>query len=327
MMPVWTRLFWTPENEPRVLVQSGWTWLALSFWMFSAFLIVALWNFISYFLCIIHKSSVIPDIPPMYGTLFAFGFVAFAVVWGLIEASAIEVKTVDIPVPRLPEGMNEYRIAFFSDIHIGPACPESRVRKAVELVNGMKPDLILSAGDFVDGHGEREMRLSKILAEMKSSSDVKLGVFGNHDVYSGLDFSRKCHDIAGFTLLENDVFNVNDVISVYGKNDPATRVPPIEPLALYPEGSFPILLYHRPDVPVANPQGFRLQCSGHSHGGQIFPFNFLVRIQYPHKEGRLIHIDGGPDLYVSRGTGLWGPPFRFLARPEITLFVLKAERG
>jgi len=325
--PLWTRLFWSPADEPRFFVQTGWTWLAVSFWMFSAFMVVALWNLASYLLCIVHKSSVIPEATPKVGALIAIGFVVLAVIWGLIEAAAIEVKTVEIAVPKLPEGMSEYRITLLSDVHVGPACPESRLRKTIELVNGTKPDLILSAGDLIDGHGERELQLSSMLAEMKSSSGLKLAVYGNHDAYSGLEFSRKCHDAAEFRLLVDDCFKVNDVIYVHGKNDPAARKPSHEPDTVFPVGSFPILLYHRPDVPASNPQGFRLQCSGHSHGGQIFPFNFLVRIQYPHKEGRLIHIDGGPDLYVSRGTGLWGPPFRFLARPEITVFVLKAGKG
>ncbi len=332
-MPLFMRMLFRHGEEPRLLAQASWTWLALAFWLFTAFLACGLWNTLADMACAaiaFLRPESIPPASPRLGDLasacIAISATALAAAWGIFEAGAVAVNRVAIADSRVPESASGCKILLVSDLHLGPAATEARVRKIAALIQKEKPDIILSAGDMIDGAGTREEKLASMLAQCGAPYG-RFAVFGNHDVYSGLDFSRKCHGIAGFTLLEDSSATPLPWLFIHGETDPAAgwhpgmkgaaRKMPPEP----PDGAFSILLKHRPDV--QENQAYSLQLSGHSHGGQIFPFNFLVRMQYPYREARLNRLAGRGMLYVSRGTGVWGPPFRLLARPEITLFTLE----
>ena len=158
--------------------------------------------------------------------------------------------------------------------------------------------------------------------------DGKFAVTGNHEAYVGPARSQAVTERAGFRMLSYQGVRVDDVIHIAGVDDPAVynRVKmdgraERAVLRRFPKEAFTVLLKHQPRVDRASVEWFDLQLSGHTHGGQIFPFHWITRLVYPARTG-LSRI--GPDtwLYVSRGTGTWGPPIRFLAPPELTLIEL-----
>jgi len=336
--PVWSRLLYRGSHVPDFITQASWTWLAWVFWLFTAFFACDIWELSIYGVNAI-KLALNPDSTPVLlhlcptpkiSAFIAIGFVAFASVWGVIESYYIRVNNVDVFTDAIPEDAQPYKIAFISDLHIGPALSDRKLRKIITLLKDNQTDLLLSAGDLIDGRSEREMKRSERLAELVPK-DGKFAVFGNHDVYSSLDYSRKCHGTAGFTLLEDTAANPQPWLYIFGEKDPAEGWHPGKlkstnagDTAVIPKDSFSILLKHRPDFNINSK--FDLQLSGHSHGGQIFPFTLLVRLQYKHKESRLHDKGNGRSLYVSSGTGLWGPPFRVLAPPEITIFTIRRKK-
>jgi predicted MPP superfamily phosphohydrolase len=154
----------------------------------------------------------------------------------------------------------------------------------------------------------------------------KYAVTGNHEYYAGLkqaaDFTQK----AGFTLLHNNSISIKNGVVITGVDDPTAgdsekSASETELLARIPDDNFSLLLKHRPEINMDAQQNFNLQLSGHTHQGQIFPFGWLIRLGYPMGHG--LH-QTAPDrhIYVSRGTGTWGPPIRVLAPPEITIIDL-----
>jgi predicted MPP superfamily phosphohydrolase len=145
-------------------------------------------------------------------------------------------------------------------------------------------------------------------------------VTGNHEYYAGLEQSLDYLQLSGFTVLRNSIAAPADFLRVVGVDDPAGGGNPDEIPLLQQAGQdkFILLLKHRPSVAPMGEGLFDLQLSGHTHGGQIFPFALLTRQAYPLYDG-LYQLSGGSVLYASRGTGTWGPPMRLLAPPEITL--------
>ena len=333
--PVWSRLLYRHSHVPDLLTQASWTWLAWVFWLFTAFFACDIWELSIYGINAV-RMAFHPDSAPVFlhlcptpltSALIAIGFVAFASIWGVIESYHINVKNVDVFTDAIPADAPPYRIALISDLHIGPAASYRKIEKVVTILKDNPTDIILSAGDLIDGKSDREMSLAKRLADL-TPPDGKLAVFGNHDVYSSLAFSRECHDASGFKLLEDSGFSPRPWLFIFGEKDPADGWHPGKlktenagDTAAIPPNCFSILLKHRPDF--SRNSKFNLQLSGHSHGGQIFPFTLLVRLQYKHRESRLHDMGDGRALYVSRGTGLWGPPFRVLAPPEITILTIK----
>lgn len=338
-LPFIMRKTFQPGMEPRFLEQASWIWLALSFWLFSAFILLDAWNLGETIVWAIRsfRASAAPEalanasrwrIPPAAAAYSAMAFTAVAVTWGLIEAAAIRTKHLEITTPFAPAP--GFKIVLISDIHIGPAATDSRLAKTIALVNNEKPDIVLSAGDFIDGSTQRERRMAAEMTKISMPANRKIAVLGNHDVYSGLKTSRELHALAGFTLMEDKDVLVDDWLWIYGESDPASgrhpgakpaavKTPPVPPKT----NTFNILLKHRPDPIKDTATPFNLQLSGHSHGGQIFPFNFMVKLQYKYSAGKLHTLPNNSRLYISPGTGLWGPPFRVFARPEITVITFK----
>jgi len=177
------------------------------------------------------------------------------------------------------------------------------------------------------------------LAAMLATLNPPLGKFaiaGNHEFYAGIRQSGRFLRAAGFNLLRNDGFKLNGLINLVGVDDPAGKrrypqngqVGKEEKILLANSDSerFTLLLKHRPTVEMESIGQFDLQLSGHTHGGQIFPFNLITRLYYSNQRG-LYRLDKGSVLYVSRGTGTWGPPMRFLSPPEVTVIELQRVDG
>jgi predicted MPP superfamily phosphohydrolase len=209
------------------------------------------------------------------------------------------------------------------------------VRTVEAILRAWKADLLVTTGDILDGGRMGEAPLGLLVG-----TPVPLGALaipGNHEYYTGIRACIETYEGAGFRVLRDESLDVKRdgqvVLRAVGMDDPARRQdglprPPPES-ALLPaadtERPFTLLLKHRPVVDPAAIGRFDLQLSGHTHGGQIWPFGRVVRDVYGFDTG-LHNLGKGSLLYLSPGAGTWGPPMRFLQPAEITLFVLEAAK-
>ncbi len=247
--------------------------------------------------------------------------------YAIVEASRIEVVRVRVVTDRLPASVPSLRIAQITDLHLGLIHRNGKAREVAAIVAREHPDLFVSTGDLVDGQMDGVAELAEILRGIPAPRG-KFAVLGNHEYYAGIDraiaFTRK----SGFTLLRDESVTIDDAVRIAGVDDPAGarfgRTGGTEEAALLgnrADGRFTVLLKHRPQLDPAGGK-FDLQLSGHTHHGQIFPFRLLTRLVFPLLAGD--HpVPGGGILHVSRGTGTWGPPMRFLAPPEITVVEIR----
>ena len=220
------------------------------------------------------------------------------------------------------------RIVALTDLHITPATSVSFVEKMVRTVNKLRPDMIALIGDIVDA----KPSLLKEQMNALSKLEAKLGVFatlGNHEFYHGsLDWAEKFKK-AGFSYLENKGLMLNEV-NVYLSGLPDPQMLMISPRTMKgieatfkaaPEGAYRVFLSHSPRfIEKLSKDFIDLQISGHTHGGQIFPFHFFVK-RFNRFVSGLYDVEG-MKLYVSRGAGGWGPPMRLFAPSEISLIML-----
>jgi predicted MPP superfamily phosphohydrolase len=250
--------------------------------------------------------------------------------YAALEASRIDVVRVRIATDRLPPSAPRVRIAQITDVHLGIINRNGMARAIADRLRAEQPDILVSTGDFVDGQIGHIDGLSEIFRGIPAPRG-KFAVLGNHEYYAGLPQSLSFHRHAGFTVLRGEVITVDNALRIAGVDDPTARAfggPPepseAELLGGGPPKQFTVLLKHRPAADPASYGRLDLQLSGHTHHGQIFPFRLLTRLAYPLLGGD--HpLPGGGTLHVSRGTGTWGPPMRFLAPPEIT--VVDIERA
>lgn len=255
----------------------------------------------------------------------AFGLLAAAasVLWlyGFHAARHPVVEHLDIRSDKFPSGFQGLRIVQISDAHLGVLIGRQGLDAILDQVAALHPDVLVSTGDLVDAQAQFVDGLSNRIRD-RLPGVPKFAVTGNHEFYAGLDHSVDFHLRAGFTLLRGQQVDLGDNITLIGIDDPAVlagKTGEAGLLAGIPASRFVILLKHQPVVvPGAR---FDLQLSGHTHNGQIFPFTLLVQRVYPMIRG-LYHLANGGELYVSRGTGTWGPPIRVLAPAEITLITL-----
>jgi hypothetical protein len=203
-----------------------------------------------------------------------------------------------------------------------------RLTRIVEAVKQAKPDIFVSTGDLVDGELDGLNSLSNLLHEVKAPYG-KFGITGNHEYYAGITKAIEFTERSGFRLLRDESVTIPGLINIAGVDDPAGRayssqVQGISERALLsklPREQFTLFLKHRPVVENDVTGLFDLQLSGHVHKGQIFPFRLVTRLFFSWIDG-LYHLPGNLLLYVSRGSGTWGPPMRFLAPPEVTVIEL-----
>ena len=244
--------------------------------------------------------------------------------YAIVEASRIEVVRVRVVTDRLPASVPSLRIAQITDLHLGLIHRIGKAREVAAIVAGERPDLFVSTGDLVDGQLDGVEELEETLRGIPAPRG-KFAALGNHEYYAGIGRSIAFTRKSGFTLLRDESVTIDDAVRIAGVDDPAGaqfgRSGGTSEAALLvnrPDGRFTLLLKHRPQLDPATGGKFDLQLSGHTHHGQIFPFRLLTRLVYPLLAGD--HpVPGGGTLHVSRGTGTWGPPMRFLAPPEITV--------
>jgi hypothetical protein len=252
---------------------------------------------------------------------------------GLVIARRPRLVEIDIPIARLPRALHGFSIAQISDLHVGATIKRGFVERIVARVNGLEADLIAITGDLVDGSVPDLAAHTAPLKELVARHGVYF-VTGNHEYYSGeRAWTEELRRLGLIVLKNQHVILQHDGASLLLAGvtdfsahhfDPAQRSDPAGALLGAAAGSGPrILLAHQPSSAVAAAAaGYDLQISGHTHGGQFWPWNLLVRYFQPFTGGlnRLKNLL----VYVSRGTGYWGPPNRFIVPGEITRLRLVA---
>ncbi|MFP6641491.1 MAG: metallophosphoesterase, partial [Myxococcota bacterium] len=256
--------------------------------------------------------------------------------WAIRQGVALpQVKRMEIELDRWPAGLDGLRVVQISDVHFSAIRGSGLARFLAHRVNDLDPDLIAVTGDLVDGNVETLGPELEPLASMRA----RLGVYfvtGNHDHYSGPDAWLARFRELGMQVLRNEHRLIDageGVFVIAGVDDHnAGRLPgsygeDLEAaVAGVPEGCPVLLLAHDPATfRAAQHLPVDLQLSGHTHGGQIWPFEYLVRLAVPFVAG--LYRRGPATLYVSRGTGFWGPPMRLRAPSEITEIRLRSAPG
>ncbi|GAA2159074.1 hypothetical protein FHX52_2269 [Humibacillus xanthopallidus] len=249
--------------------------------------------------------------------------------YGLHEAAMPTVTPVTVTSPQLPEGFDGLRVALVTDLHVGPVRDASFTQRVVDEVNAQRPDVVVLGGDLVDG------KVSQVSDALAPLADLKapLGVFavsGNHEFISQEADAWLTHwETLGITVLRNEnvaLRRQSDTIRIAGVHDEtgtgADAADVDGALGSAPPGGFTILVAHQPRQALdAQGRGIDLQLSGHTHGGQVWPFRYAVRLQQPVIDD--LQMVGDVPVLTSRGAGAWGPPVRVLAPPEIPLITLR----
>jgi predicted MPP superfamily phosphohydrolase len=235
--------------------------------------------------------------------------------------SGIQIKQLDVKLRGLPQELAGFRLVQISDVHVGPLLRKDWVARIVEQIRQLAPDLVAITGDLVDGRVHELREHVAPLAKIEARRGVYF-VTGNHEYYSGVEEWYAHLPSLGVRPLRNERVEVAPGLELAGIEDP-TGAPDLA-AALHgrdPEVAL-VLLAHQPrQFAEAAKRGVPLTLSGHTHGGQIWPFSWLVALAQPYLAG--LHHRGESQLYVSRGTGFWGPPMRVFAPPEITLLRLQ----
>jgi len=252
---------------------------------------------------------------------------------GMVEARGThEIVDVEIRLAKLPRALDGFTIVQLTDLHVGMTIDRAFVQRVVDQTNALAPDLIALTGDLVDGKVEDLRDDIAPLGQLRARHGV-FAVTGNHEYYSGVEPWIEEVTRLGAKYLRNTRVTIGDGAASFelaGVDDHSAKNWPGHgqnlPAAL--AGRDPskalVLLAHQPrQVRRTTGHGVDLQLSGHTHGGQIWPWHYIVRIQQGGLLAGRYHHDG-TELYVSRGCGYWGPPVRLLAPLEITRIILRA---
>ncbi|MFD4476682.1 metallophosphoesterase [Streptomyces sp. NPDC058471] len=270
-------------------------------------------------------------------TWAVLGTAAVLLAWGYAEARRVpRVRHLDVQLPRLGAGLDGTRVALITDTHYGPLDRARWSARVCDTVNTLEADLVCHTGDIADGTADRRRAQAAPLGTVRAAR-ARVYVTGNHEYYSEAQGWVDLMDELGWEPLRNRHLLLErggDTLVVAGVDDVTAESSGLAGhrahLAGALDGADPdlpvLLLAHQPKfVDRAAAGGVDLQLSGHTHGGQIWPFHHLVRIDQPALAGLSRHGDRTL-LYTSRGTGFWGPPFRIFAPSEITLLVLRSPQ-
>ena len=250
------------------------------------------------------------------------GAVAGLSAFGVRSAlGAVDVKELTIRLRGLPQALAGFKLVQISDVHVGPLLRKDWVGGVVARIRSLSPDAVVITGDLVDGSVADLREHVAPLGDLKPPRGVFFST-GNHEYYSGVDQWMAHLPTLGIQPLSNRRVELAPGLDLAGIDDPSGA----PDLALALDGRDArkpvILLAHQPrQFAEAARRAVDLTLSGHTHGGQIWPFSWLVALAQPYLAG--LHARGGSQLYVSRGTGFWGPPLRLAAPAEITLLRLQ----
>lgn len=306
----------------------SYTWMAILLWFLSLGIIRDLWN-----IGVRLAAQIIPEsyrfvIPARPAYLIILVVIAAATIWGFFEARDLRTERITIKTRLLPPESSAIKVAQISDVHLGIIEGQRRINQIASILFDEKPDLLLCTGDLMDGAIPHLNHMSAYFTAINPPLG-KFAVTGNHEFYAGLDKSLAFIKDAGFTILRGKAMTTGP-LRIAGVDFPAGRQTgqityTNERTTLDiddDKGLFTILLKHSPDVEESSVGRFQLQLSGHTHKGQIFPFNYPVRLRYRYIAG-LYDLGKGSEVYTSRGTGTWGPPLRLFAPAEVTIITIE----
>jgi predicted MPP superfamily phosphohydrolase len=270
------------------------------------------------------------DLPRQAFAQFGLLLGALGVALAWVQGAGYQVKHVAVQLKALPEEQSGLTLVQLSDVHIGPTLGRDFVKRVVATTNALKPDLVVITGDLVDGPASKFAEALAPLADLRSRHGTFF-VTGNHEYYSGVDTWCQLLRNMGVRVLRNecvtlthngkpfDVLGVDDLSARAFGNGHGADLPKANAQRSNAKGA--VLLAHQPRAATEAAQfGIPLQLSGHTHGGQIWPFSLLVKLQQPWVAG--LQRLGDTQVYISRGTGYWGPPLRLFAPAEITCITL-----
>jgi predicted MPP superfamily phosphohydrolase len=316
------------ELIARLISYIGYTWMGGVFLFFSFSLVIDLYRFFVYASGVILQTNFSYLVPsPRTVVVITLLITAAIALYGYFEARYIRNETLIIESPKIPREVGTLTIAQISDVHLGLIVRKERLKSILREVERAEPDILVSTGDLVDG----QMGSLTGLAELLNTITPRYGKFaitGNHEFYAGLDQAVDFTQKAGFRVLRGEALNVAGLINIAGIDDPTGRqfgdyrgASERALLSELPHDNFTLLLKHMPVIEGNTSGLFDLQLSGHTHKGQIFPFRLITRLFFRNYSG-LTHLPNNSHLYVSRGSGTWGPPIRFLSPPEVTVIKL-----
>ena len=323
-----------PPETARLLAWPGFVWMGL---MFLAFTLVLAGDILRLVIAAgaqVASGGLDPGRRLLLARVLGGGAAVGAGVVGALALrralARVEVKEIAVRLPKLSAEHDGTTIVQLTDLHVGPTIGRAFIEDIVRRTNELRPDLVAITGDLVDGTVERLRHAVEPLRELRARHGVYF-VTGNHEYFSGAgpwiaELGRLGIKVlrnervslggpAGFDLAGIDDHTAgrlgegpSDLDRALHGRDPARAV---------------VLLAHQPRAVLeASRLGVDLQLSGHTHGGQIWPFTYLVKLQQPYIAG--LHRHGDTQIYVSPGTGYWGPPMRLGTRAEITRVTLRA---
>lgn len=316
------------EDFARFLAWIGYSWMGALFLFVSVAAVIDLYRFLAHSAgLLMHRDLSLFIVSGRLAFFLAVAVTLAILAYGYFEAREVHIERVRLASPKIPASVGLVRVVQISDVHIGLLVRGERLKKILEKVREADPDILLSTGDLVDGQLSDMTGIAELFQAIRPKYG-KYAITGNHEFYAGLgqamDFTRK----AGFMVLRGEGVAVAGLLNIAGVDDPAGKrtglsrdVAEKDLLAGLRRDRFTLFLKHRPVVDRDADGLFDLQLSGHVHKGQIFPFNLVTHLFYPVKIG-YSRYPSGSSLYVSRGTGTWGPPVRFLAPPEVTIIEL-----
>jgi uncharacterized protein len=258
----------------------------------------------------------------------AAGFIGLGVsVAGMASAlSRIGVAKVKVTLDKFPKSLDGYTIVQMSDIHVGPTIGRDFIEQLVATANAENADMVVITGDLVDGSVEQLGAFVEPLKDLRAKDGVYF-VTGNHEYYSGADAWIARLSSLGIRVLRNERLPIRDgAFDLAGVDDTSSKSfgnghgQDVARALLGRDASKAVvLLAHQPKAIFdAAKLGVDLQLSGHTHGGQIWPWGYAVKLDQPHVAGLATHAGSNTQIYTSRGTGYWGPPMRVGAPAEVT---------
>lgn len=287
----------------RAIYMFSTTWMGIALYFLWAIIVVGI-------------IMVFVNIPLAQAGIIIIGFVSLISIYSLINAYHANVKNVKIPIKNLKSPIKFVQL---SDVHIGSVRNSGFLKRVVNKIKEIHPDAVLITGDLADGSSAIYKNTFYPLKELK------IPIFftaGNHDAYSGIDNVFNALKYADVHILHNDLVEFQG-IQIIGASYSMKRnyLENFLNKMDYDREKPSILMYHLPsEWDSARENGIDLQLSGHTHNGQFYPFNFLVKLIFPYLAG--LYKKENDYLYVSSGTGTWGPPMRLGSRNEITVIDL-----
>jgi predicted MPP superfamily phosphohydrolase len=309
----------------NILAYAAYFWMSVLFLFFSIHILIDIYRVVVHISSRVFSPVLLRYIPEQRITfIIVLLIIAGINIYGWFEAGSIRVERISLNSSKVPSEMVAFRVVQLSDTHFSLTGGIRLARKINKIVKELEPDLVVSSGDLI----ERGARDVEEIAALLRDIDAPYGKFattGNHEFIAGMEASSEFTEKAGFRLLRNESVEVGDFLNIAAIDDPAGErfgneitVPEERVLETLSPDRISIFLKHQPRIEEKSIGKFDIQLSGHTHKGQIFPFTLIVSLFYPYMDG-IFDLGDGSYLYVSRGTGTWGPPIRFLAFPEVAV--------